>query len=133
MKEATMVLCVLLLISSVTIPTLAANPRQAAAPAIQVTDAKLGKDVQERQIVDETAEFALNDKVYLWLRVTGAAGETLKVAWKTGDHSYSSELAVGGSPWRTWCYKTAAVAGDWSVAVADSKGNILKEMSFKTK
>ena len=133
MKKLTMVVCVLLLISSVTIPTLAANPRQAAAPAIQVTDAKLGKDVQERQIVDETAEFALNDKVYLWLKVTGAAGETLKVTWKTGDHTYSSELAIGGSPWRTWCYKTAALAGDWSVAVADSKGNILKEMSFKTK
>ena len=133
MKKLTMVVCVLLLILSVTIPTLAAKPRQAAAPAILVTDAKLGKDVQERQIVDETAEFALNDKVYLWLKVTGAAGETLKVTWKTGDHTYSSELAVGGSPWRTWCYKTAALAGDWSVAVADSKGNILKEMSFKTK
>ncbi len=133
MKKITMDVCVLLLISSVTIPTLAAKPRQAAAPAIQVTDAKLGKDVQERQVVDETAEFALNDKVYLWLKVTGAAGETLKVTWKTGEHTYSSELAVGGSPWRTWCYKTAALAGDWSVAVADSKGNILKEMNFKTK
>jgi hypothetical protein len=130
MKKTATIVCVLLLLWSVTIP---ARPRQAAAPAIQVTDAKLGKDVQDRQIVDETAEFALNDKVYLWLKVTGAAGESLKVTWKNGDHTYNSELAVGGSPWRTWCYKTAALAGDWNVAVADSNGNILKEMSFKTK
>lgn len=110
----------------------AAQPPQTAA-GIEVVDAKLGKDVKDRQIVDETSDFALNDKVYLWVKVTGAAGESLKTTWKSGDHTSTFDLAVGGSPWRTWCFRTAAIAGDWTVTVADSKGNVLKEMSFKVK
>ncbi len=115
-----------------TCPLLVAYPGQASA-GVQTFEVKLGKGVAERQLTDETAEFALGEKVYLWMKVTGAAGDTLKATWKTGDHTYTSDLAVGGSPWRTWCYKTAALAGDWTVTVTDSKGNVLKEMSFKVK
>ncbi len=110
-----------------------AAPAQQTTAGIQVDDAKLGKDVKDRQVTDETTDFALNDKVYLWVKVTGASGETLKATWKTGEHSYASDLTIGGSPWRTWCYKTAAIAGDWTVTLADSKGTVLKEMSFKVK
>ncbi len=110
-----------------------AAPAQQTAAGIQVGDAKLGKDVKDRQVTDETTDFALNDKVYLWVKVTGASGEQLKATWKTGDHTYTSDLTIGGSPWRTWCYKTAAIAGDWTVTVADSKGTVLKELSFKVK
>jgi len=102
-------------------------------PGIQIEEARLGKNVQDRQVVDETADFARNDKVYLWLKVTGGAGETLRATWKAGTHTWTSDLSIGGSPWRTWCYKTAAVSGDWSISVADSKGNVLKEMTFKVK
>jgi hypothetical protein len=120
---------VLLLIVSFGISFLVAQAQQASG--IQVEEAKLCKNVQDRQIVDEATDFSLNDKVYLWLKVTGGSGETLRATWKSGDHTWTSDMSVGGSPWRTWCYKTAALAGDWSVSVADSKGNILKEMTFK--
>jgi hypothetical protein len=132
MKKASMIFLAIVLSASMMCPYLIANPRQASA-GIQVFEVKLGKGVADRQITDETAEFAVNDKVYLWVRVTGAAGDTLKVTWKIGDQTYTSDLAIGGSPWRTWCYKTAALAGDWTVTVLDSKGNILKEISFKVK
>jgi hypothetical protein len=132
MKRILVCLCLLFVFPLLVGALFAANPPQAAS-AITVEDAKLGKDVKDRQIVDETAEFALNDKVYFWIKVIGAAGESLKATWKNGDHTYTSDLAIGGSPWRTWCYKTAALPGDWTLAVADSKGNILKEMSFKVK
>jgi hypothetical protein len=96
-----------------------------------IEDAKLGKAVKDRQIETEASEFALNEKVYLWVKVTGAAGENLDVTWKNGDRTYKSSMPVSGSPWRTWCYKTAALAGDWTVSIADAKGTVLKELSFK--
>ena len=111
---------------------LPAMAQQSAATA-KVEDAKLGKDVKDRQIVDETTDFAMQDKVFLWLKVTGASGETLKATWKVGEQTYTSDLAVGGSPWRTWCYKIVAVAGDWTVSIADSKGTVLKDLTFKVK
>jgi hypothetical protein len=132
MKKASVTVLAMVLAASMMCPYLMANPRQAAA-GVQVFEVKLGKGVTDRQLTDETAEFAVNDKVYLWMKVTGAAGDTLTATWKTGEQTYTSELAVGGSPWRTWCYKTAALAGDWTVTVSDSKGNILKEISFKVK
>lgn len=131
MKRTLVGVAGLLLVAHLTGTLLTARPRQAAG--IQVEESKLGKDVKDRQISDETADFAVNDKVYLALKVTGGAGESIKVTWKNGDHSYTTDLAIGGTPWRTWCYKTAALAGDWTVTVADSKGNVLKEMSFKVK
>ena len=52
---------------------------------------------------DETGDFAINDKAYLALKATGVVGESLKITWKNGGHAYTIDLAIGGSPWRTWC------------------------------
>jgi len=98
---------------------------------IKIDEAKLGKGVTDRQLENESAEFALNEKVFLWVKATGGPGEPLAVTWKNGDRTYKSSLAVGGSPWRTWCYKTAALPGNWIVIISDSKGTVLKELSFK--
>ncbi|MBZ5498479.1 MAG: DUF2914 domain-containing protein [Acidobacteriia bacterium] len=131
MKRTLLSLAVLFLIPYLMDASVRVKPGQATG--IQIVGAKLGKDVKDREITDETTEFSVNDKVYLWLKVTGAAGESLKATWKSGDHTYTSELAIGGSPWRTWWYMTAYLAGDWTITIADSKGNTLKEMSFKVK
>jgi hypothetical protein len=101
-----------------------------AAATAEVLEVKLGKAVENREIVDETSAFALNDKVFLWLKIAGAEGQSITVTWKHGEQIYSTELSIGGSPWRTWAYKTAAMTGDWSVSVADKEGNVLKEMTF---
>jgi len=106
---------------------------EADLQSTQIVDAKLGTSVVNREITEAAGEFAVNDRVYLWLKVTSGGDEALRVTWKTGDHVWTSDLTLGGSPWRTWCYKTAALAGSWTVTVADSQGNILKEMKFEVK
>ncbi|HZF24336.1 MAG TPA: DUF2914 domain-containing protein [Burkholderiales bacterium] len=96
-----------------------------------VTDAKLGKNVVDREITDETTTFAVGEKAYLWLRVEGGTGEVLKVIWKIDDQEYPVDLRIGGSPWRTWATKTLHLAGDWTVTVTDAAGNTLNEASLK--
>jgi hypothetical protein len=96
-----------------------------------VTDAKLGRNVVDREITDETTTFAVGEKAYLWLRVEGGTGETLKVIWKIDDQEYPVDLRIGGSPWRTWATKTLHLAGDWTVTVTDAAGNTLNEASLK--
>ena len=100
------------------------------AKELKVVQAHLGKDVQNKHIVDTTSAFNLNEKAYLWMRITGGPADSVTVTWKTGDQSYPSKLSVGGSPWRTWSYKTLFTPGDWSVTVTDAAGNTLKEMNF---
>jgi hypothetical protein len=43
----------------------------ASAEGLEVADAKLGKGVQDRNITEEATTFAVNDKGYLWLKLTG--------------------------------------------------------------
>ncbi len=100
------------------------------ASMLKVDEAMLGSGVETRELVGEAKEFSLNDKVYLWLKLTGGPAEDLTVTWKGGGKSYETKLKVGGSPWRTWAYKTAAVAGAWTVTVTDAAGNNLKELTF---
>ena len=103
----------------------------ALAQALEVTDAKLGKGVQDRQIVDETTTFAVNEKAYLWVRLTGGPADDVKVNWSIGDHTDSIPLKIGGSPWRTWANKTLWMAGEWTVTVTDGGGQVLKEIKFQ--
>lgn len=125
----TLLLCMLLAVAAVQ----AGAQEMDTMSALTVAEAKLGKGVQDREIVNDTTTFALNDRVYLWLRVTGGPADSITVTWKTGDQSHSSKLNIGGSPWRTWSYKTAYTAGDWTVTVSDAAGNVLKEMAFTVK
>jgi len=106
-------------------------PLQTPAGGIQIEDAKLGKAIKDKQIADETSEFALNDKVYLWVKTTGGSGTSLVVTWKNGDQATKRNMPIGGSPWRSWGYKIVALPGNWTVSIADAKGTVLKELSFK--
>ncbi len=101
------------------------------ARTLKVVAAELGKDVQNKKLVDTTATFNVNEKAYLWMRVTGGSADSITVTWKTGDQTYPATLFIGGSPWRTWSYKTLYTAGDWTVSVSDAAGNVLKELNFK--
>ena len=107
----------------------AAGAADQAAGSLQVAEAKLGKGVQDRTITEEATTFAVNDKVYLWLKVTGGPAE-LKVNWTIDDQTDAVTLKIGGNPWRTWSTKTAFKAGDWTVTVTDADGQALKEMKF---
>ena len=100
---------------------------------LKVAEAKLGRGVVEREIVDEDSVFSLNERVYLWLKVTDGASDTIAVTWKLEDYSYTYILHIGGSPWRTWAYKTVWIVGDWTVTVTDSEQSVLKKMTFIVK
>ena len=96
-----------------------------------VTDARLGRNVVDREVTDETTTFAVGKKAYLWLRVEGGTGETLTVVWKINDLEFPVDLSIGGSPWRTWATKTLHLPGDWTVTVTDTAGNTLNEATLK--
>ena len=119
------------LLSLLTLVAFAVLPLAALSDGLQVADAKLGKGVQDRKITEEASTFAVNDKVYLWLKLTGGPADSVNVNWKVGDSTDTVSLKVGGDPWRTWSNKTAWKAGDWSVTVTDAGGQVLKEMTFK--
>ena len=108
-----------------------AQEAEAAAGSIQITEAKLGTNVENRELIGEDSTFALSAKVFLWMKVTGGASDQITVIWKNGEMTHSTTLMIGGSPWRTWATKTATKAGEWSVSVTDTAGNVLKEMMFK--
>ena len=108
-----------------------AQEGEAAAGSIQITEAKLGTNVENRELIGEDSTFALSAKVFLWMKVTGGASDQITVIWKNGEMTHSTTLMIGGSPWRTWATKTATKAGEWSVSVTDTAGNVLKEVMFK--
>ena len=97
---------------------------------LAVTEHKIGKNVVDRELVDESATFAVNERVYLWMRITGGPADSVAVTWSVDDYTWTTNLHVGASTWRTWAYKTVWKAGEWKVTVADPSGNILLEKSF---
>lgn len=119
---------ILLALSFVVVPCVAQEPTM--EKGLEVAEAKLGKNVENRELTEETNTFALNDRAYLWLRVTGGPADSITVAWKTGENTYETKLNIGGSPWRTWSYKTCSIAGPWTVTVTDAQGNVLKDLTF---
>jgi hypothetical protein len=104
-----------------------------ALPAGKVAEAKLGKNVVDREITQEATSFAPGDTAYLWLKVEDAAGEALTVTWQINDQTYPVTLNIGGSPWRTWASKTLFYAGEWTVTVTDASGATLSESRFVVK
>lgn len=98
-----------------------------------VAEAKVGKGVENKELVGEHSDFLVNDKVYLWMRLTGGPSDSITVTWKHGTDSYDTKLNIGGSPWRTWSYKTVWKAGEWTVTVMSADGEVLKEMTFIVK
>lgn len=110
-----------------------AQPAGGIQSGAQISEIKLGMEVTDREIVEESSEFDLNTKVFLWVRVLGAAGHNITVIWKQGDLIHATELAVGGSPWRTWAAKRVSIPGEWLVTVTDDGGKVLKEVSFRVR
>ena len=98
-----------------------------ALAAGKITEAKLGKHVDDRKVADESSVFAPGEKAYLWMIVDDAAGETLTVTWEINGQSYPAKLKIGGSPWRTWARKSLHIAGEWTVTVTDMAGAKLHE------
>ncbi len=104
--------------------------KEKAEGTLTVSEAKLGTAVENKQLVGEAAKFDLNQKVYLWLELKGGPADDITVTWKNGEKSYTTTLKVGGPTYHTWAYKTAAIAGAWTVTVSDASGKDLKTLEF---
>ncbi|HVY05175.1 MAG TPA: DUF2914 domain-containing protein [Burkholderiales bacterium] len=104
-----------------------------AFPAGKVAEVHIGKGVTDRKITEETTAFAPGDRAFIWMKVEGAAGETLTVTWQINGQSYPATLNIGGDPWRTWASKTLHIAGEWTVTVTDSSGATLHEAKIEVK
>jgi hypothetical protein len=95
-----------------------------------VTDLKVGRNVVDREIVEETTSFAVGDRAHVWLRVEGAAGQSVTVNFNNGSNEYPVKLDIGGSPWRTTANKLLHTAGEWTVTVLDVGGKPLREVKL---
>lgn len=120
-----------LFLSSIATQAQDTNKKSEAGP--KVVQMKLGTGVQDKQIAGEDSTFALNSKVYVWMKTTGGAGDSILVTWKHADKEYKTTIGIGGNSWRTWAYKTVSVAGDWKVTVSTKSGDVLKAASFTVK
>lgn len=113
--------------------TTAAAP--APAPASTVTiEAVLARTLVDRVPQDTGTVFPDTvGTIVLWMRATGAAGQTLHHVWFFGDTEVGDvPLTIGGSPWRTWSRKTVPVEakGPWHVEIRDDAGTVLKRIDF---
>jgi hypothetical protein len=100
---------------------------------ITLLDVRLGRDVKERAIVDEDSVFEVDAKAFLWMKIEGAASDSITVTWSQADYSHETKLFVGGNPWRTWATKTLTRKGEWTVSVAGPDGSVLKQLEFKVR
>ena len=115
-------------------PAPAPAPAAAAAPSDVNVEAVLARSVVDRAPQDTGSAFSDSvGTVILWMRVTGAGGQTLHHVWFHGDDNVCDvPLTIGGSPWRTWSRKNvpADAKGAWHVEIRDEGGNVLKRIDF---
>lgn len=110
-------------------PSLWAQDPDSSA-GLAVAESKLGTSVVDREIATEATTFAVDDRVYLWMRLTGGPADSVAVTWSVDEYTWTTNLSVGASTWRTWAYKTVWKSGQWKVAVTDQGGNLLLEKTF---
>ncbi len=104
-----------------------------AASGPEVAELKLGTSVQDKEIVGADSTFSMGEKVYAWMRVTHASGDSLTVTWKHADMTHGTTVYIGSNSWRTWVYKTMSASGEWTVSVSTQSGKVLKEVTFTVK
>ena len=112
-----------------------AAPAAAPTVSVSVAEAVVARSVLERVPQDTGTAFPADvGQLVLWTKVTGATAATaIHHVWFHGDTQVGDvELAVGGSPWRTWSKKTVPAdwTGAWHVEVRDAAGTVLKRIDF---
>ncbi|MGD2139885.1 MAG: DUF2914 domain-containing protein [Burkholderiales bacterium] len=95
-----------------------------------IAEAKLGTDVVDRELTGEASIFALNEKAFLWMRVTDGEGESITVTWRHGAEEYPVTLSIGSNSWRTWSSKVLHLSGEWSVTVTNPAGTTIYETTL---
>ena len=106
----------------------AAQPAAAAAAA--TAEVKAARGVDKREPVEPGDTFAAGTKVWVWSRITGAAGTTVQHVWKKDDKPvWTAKLKVGGPKWTT-SSRRQLKAGAYTVDVVGADGTTLGTVSF---
>jgi hypothetical protein len=122
------------LIAQDSTPARPAAPAPAAAPSNVSVEAVLARTLVDRAPQDTGTAFPDSvGTIVLWMRASGASGQTLHHVWFYGDTEVGNvPLTISGSPWRTWSRKTvpAEAKGAWHVEIRDDAGTVLKRIDF---
>lgn len=114
--------------------TAAPPPVPTAAPSNVTVEAVLARSLVDRAPQDTGTAFPDSvGTIVLWMRASGASGQTLHHVWFYGDTEVGNvPLTISGSPWRTWSRKTvpAEAKGAWHVEIRDDAGTVLKRIDF---
>ncbi|HVV83479.1 MAG TPA: DUF2914 domain-containing protein [Kofleriaceae bacterium] len=110
-------------------PAALAQPAAAAAAAASA-EVKAAKGVEKREPVEPGDTFAAGTKVWVWSRIAGANGTTVKHVWKKDDKVvWTATLKVGSVKWTT-SSRHQCNAGAWSVDVVGEDGTTLGTTTF---
>lgn len=125
--------------SIVTATTLAlgaglAAPRASAQPAAAATAAsaevQAAKGVDKREPVEPGTTFTAGTKMWIWSRISGANGTSVKHVWKKdGKAVWTATLKVGSVKWTT-SSRHQVKAGAWTVDVVGADGTTLGSVDF---
>ncbi len=116
---------------------LAATAVHAEAASLEVHDASICIDVENRACVDASATFPVGiDRLCCFTRIVGAQGGDTEVThvWYFGDVERArTKLRVGSSSWRTYSSKIiqSHEIGDWRVDVVGPTGEVLTAVEFE--
>ena len=133
MKKILLSSATLIGIFLLTSAAVSAQEMKMKATGPEVVELKLGTAVQDREIVGADSIFNMGEKVYAWMRVTHASGDSVTVTWKHADMTHSTTIYIGSNSWRTWVYKTMTASGEWTVSVSTQSGKLLKALTFTVK
>ena len=114
---------------------LAAIPALVMAASVELRDAAVARDVQDRAPVGTSTSFDSNvGKLYAFTRIVGAEGD-MKIyhKWYHGDVLVADvPLTVRSGNWRTWSSKNVVPdwTGDWRVVIVSEDGSVLGTVKF---
>ncbi|MBN2200260.1 MAG: DUF2914 domain-containing protein [Candidatus Aminicenantes bacterium] len=111
------------------------EPVPAPAATLVVEEGVICTDVVDRVPQGTAATFPSDvGRLYAFTKIAGGVeGAVVKHLWYHGeDLRHTQELAIGGSPWRTWSRKTIPPdrTGAWKVEIRDGEDNIIATLNF---
>lgn len=107
-----------------------------AEVSIKVEEMVFTTAIMDREPAGSELSFPkTTEKVYCFTRLVGVTEPTtVSHVWYFNDEEMARiELAVSGSPWRTWSAKTMQRiwAGKWRVEIISAEGNLLAKKEFE--
>ena len=105
----------------------------AAAATAAAAEVKAGTGVENKESVGTASEFTAGTKIWVWSRITGAAGAVKHVWKKDGTQVWAANLAVKSKRWTTSSRRMLTKAGAYTVDVVAADGAVLGSVAFTIK